>query len=65
MFSVIKIVWIDAALHQVALSAVLAASRRNLSLVDCASFEVMRRRGVRTAFAIDGDFPDHGFAMIP
>jgi predicted nucleic acid-binding protein len=62
---VIRIVWIDPDLHRAAISAVLGASRRNLSLVDCASFEVMRRRGIRTAFAVDGDFVEHGFQTIP
>jgi len=62
---VIRIVWIDSDLHRAAISAVLAASRRNLSLVDCASFEAMRRRGIQTSFAVDSDFPEHGFNTIP
>jgi len=61
----IRIVWMNSDLHHAAVSAVLAASRRNLSLVDCASFEVMRRRGIQTAFAVDSDFPEHGFNTIP
>jgi predicted nucleic acid-binding protein len=65
MFSVIDIVWIDAEIHRIALTSVLAASRRHLSLVDCASFEVMRRRGIRTVFALDSDFSDHCFDTIP
>jgi uncharacterized protein len=65
ILSVVEIVWIDAELHRVALSSVLAAGRRNLSLVDCASFEVMRRRGIRTVLTLDGDFSDHGFHTIP
>jgi len=64
-FSTVEIVWINAEIHQIALASVLAASRRKLSLVDCASFEVMRRYGIRTAFAVDGDFVEHGFQMIP
>ena len=65
ILSVVEIVWIDAEIHRVALSSVLAAGRRNLSLVDCASFEVMRRREIRTVFTLDGDFSDHGFRAIP
>jgi predicted nucleic acid-binding protein len=64
-FSIVRILWIDAEIHRAALSSVLAASRRNLSLVDCASFEIMRRYGVRTAFAIDRDFLNYGFHTIP
>ena len=62
---VIRIVWVDSELHRAAISAVLTASRRNLSLVDCASFEVMRRRGIQTAFTVDGDFSEQGFHVIP
>jgi predicted nucleic acid-binding protein len=61
----IEIVWIDADLHHAALAAVFAAGHRNLSLVDCASFEVMRRRGLRTAFTRDRDFAEQGFDTIP
>lgn len=43
----------------------LKASRRRLSFVDCTSFEVMRRREIHRAFAVDGDFDEHGFEQIP
>jgi predicted nucleic acid-binding protein len=33
--------------------------------VDCTSFEVMRRRGIRRALAVDGHFAEHGFETIP
>ncbi|MFW6089721.1 MAG: type II toxin-antitoxin system VapC family toxin, partial [Gemmatimonadota bacterium] len=39
--------------HDGAVQALLAASRRDLSLVDCTSFLVMRRLGVRSAFTFD------------
>src|SRR4029078_7086478 len=62
---ILRIVWINADIHRAAMSAVLSAARRHLSLVDCASFEVMRRRGIRTAFALDRDFADQAFEIIP
>lgn len=43
----------------------LAANRRNLSLVDCVSFEVMRDLGVKDVFAFDPHFREHGFTCIP
>ena len=52
-------------IHRAAVAAVLASARRNLSLVDCASFEVMRRRGLRTAFTLDRHFAEQGFAVVP
>jgi uncharacterized protein len=42
-------------------SALAAARRRDLSLVDCASFEVARRARARRAFAFDRHFVERGF----
>jgi predicted nucleic acid-binding protein len=61
----LSIVWVDKELHSAATSAMLAAIRRDVSLVDWVSFEVMRRLGIETAFAFDRDFRRHGFATIP
>lgn len=61
----LDIEWIDAEIHGSDMEAFLKASRRKLSLVDCTSFEIMRRREIRRAFAVDGHFPEHGFQQIP
>ena len=45
--------------------ALLAASRRGLSLVDCVSFEVMRESGLKSAFTFDGHFREYGFTAVP
>jgi len=47
--------------HDRAIAAVIAANRRDLSLVDAVSFEVMRRRGISRAFAFDRHFAEAGF----
>jgi predicted nucleic acid-binding protein len=52
-------------MHQAAVSALLVAGKRNLSLVDCVSFEVMRQGGIRTAFTLDWHFNEQGFEIIP
>lgn len=57
--------YIDADLHHAAVSAHLAADQRRLSLVDCSSFEVMRRGAMRTAFTLDRHFRDYRFETIP
>ena len=57
--------WIDEEQHAVAIQTVLTANRRNLSLVDCASFETMRRLGIETVFTFDEHFRDQGFKVIP
>jgi predicted nucleic acid-binding protein len=62
---VMEIAWIDDATHNSAVSALLAANRRMLSLVDCTSFETMRRLGVTYAFTLDIHFKEQGFEVIP
>lgn len=57
--------WVDEVVHEAALLAVFTAGRRDLSLVDCVSFEVMRRLGLSQAFAFDTDFSDQGFQCVP
>ena len=47
--------------HDRAIAAVIAANRRDLSLVDAVSFDVMRRRGISRAFAFDRHFAEAGF----
>jgi uncharacterized protein len=51
--------------HQAGMSGLLSAARRNLSLVDCVSFEVMRSLGIKTVFAFDPHFKEQGFTVIP
>ena len=61
----ITVDWVDEFVHGAALAALLTANRRDLSLVDCVSFEIMRRRDVARAFALDSDFSKQGFAVVP
>lgn len=57
--------WIDEDLHAAAVAALFAASRRKLSLVDCTSFELMRRHGIAVALSLDADFAQQGFRQLP
>ena len=61
----LRIEWVDANLHGDALAALLTAGRRHLSLVDCVSFETMRRLQIRRAFTFDDHFAEQGFQVIP
>lgn len=56
--------WVDAALHQRAVSALLAAERRSVSLVDWVSFEMMREEHLRRALSTDGHFAERGYELI-
>jgi len=62
---ILDVVWVDERLHEVAMTALLAAGRRDVSLVDWVSFELMRHRGVPQAFAFDDRFVEQGFALYP
>jgi predicted nucleic acid-binding protein len=62
---IINVEWIKESNHRAAVSALLAASKRKLSLVDCVSFETMRLLGIKTVFAFDPHFADQGFTCIP
>ena len=55
--------WISEFDHQRAANLLEERDRRNLSLVDCASFVVMRLYGVRQALAFDFDFVNEGFSL--
>lgn len=63
LLPVIEIAWVDEATHALAMTALLAAQRRKLSLVDCVSFAVMRQRGAQMAFAFDRHFAEERFAF--
>ncbi len=55
--------WLTPEDHAEAVALFVQRNRRGLSLVDCASFVVMRRYGVTHAFAFDADFEREGFAL--
>jgi len=61
----LRVEWIDAERHAAAAAAVLAAGKRQLSLVDCVGFETMRQLGLNQAFAFDRHFRDQGFTVLP
>ncbi|HEY7471281.1 MAG TPA: PIN domain-containing protein [Gemmatimonadota bacterium] len=61
----LEIVWVDAELHGQAMSALLAAADRGVSLTDWVSFEIMRRERIDRAFAFDRDFENRGFEVLP
>jgi uncharacterized protein len=61
----INIEFVASGTHRSGVAALLSASRRDLSLVDCVSFEVMRTSGINTVFAFDKHFKEQGFAILP
>lgn len=57
--------WVEQEVHGAAVAALLAANRRDLSLADCVSFEVMRRLDIRRAFTLDEHFREQGLDVLP
>lgn len=57
-------IWIDENIHAEAVSLLLNKKHRHLSLVDCASFVVMRKMGAQNVFGFDNDFKKAGFHVF-
>lgn len=57
--------WMDERQHESAMRLTLAAFRRDLSLVDCSSFAMMREAGITSAFCFDKHFAEQGFNVLP
>jgi predicted nucleic acid-binding protein len=56
---------VDAETHTAGLDSALLSTRTGPSIVDCVSFAMMRKLGIRTAFAFDPHFGDQGFELLP
>lgn len=61
----VHVSWVDESLHSHAVTGLLAAGGRDLTLVDCAGFVLMRRLGLRNAFTLDRHFAEQGFEVVP
>jgi predicted nucleic acid-binding protein len=59
----VTIEWVSHDDHERATEALLVAGRRQLSLVDCTSFEVMRRLSLDSCLAFDPHFAAQGFSV--
>jgi predicted nucleic acid-binding protein len=51
--------------HELARATLIATGRRDVSLVDFSSFQVMRRMSLRRAFTFDPHFSEQGFEVLP
>ena len=59
---VVRVMMVDEPTHATALRAFRGAGSGRVSLVDQASFAVMRAEGISQAFAFDSDFATEGFS---
>ena len=58
-----EVEWVDLDLHEEAAKELERIGKNGISLVDCTSFLVMRRKGVQEVLAFDPDFHDQGFTI--
>jgi predicted nucleic acid-binding protein len=61
----VDVIWVDESIHTAAVKAFLGRGANRPSLVDFTSFEVMRAHGIRVALAVDRDFAEAGFEVLP
>lgn len=61
----LDVVWIDERHLHTAMTSLLAASQRRISLTDWSGINLMRSRGLTRAFAFDDDFARQGFELVP
>jgi predicted nucleic acid-binding protein len=64
MVPVLHVEYVTGELHKLGMATLLVAARRRLSLVDCVSFEIMRRNGITASFSFDSHFKEQGFRLI-
>ena len=61
----LQVFWVDEGTHRSAHHALLVAGRRDLSLVDCVSFEALRQLRLTEAFCFDAHFAEQGVQIMP
>ena len=61
MLPMVDTIWVTDADHTTGLNLLLMAARRRLSLVDCVTFAIMRRTGIREYLGLDPHFEEQGF----
>lgn len=61
----LDVVWLTERLHRRAVERLFRTDRRGLSLVDSSSFVVMDAEGITQALALDRDFVDQGYQVLP
>jgi uncharacterized protein len=59
----LEIVWVDDKWYAKGMQRLLTQNNREISLVDCISFEIMEALQIKWAFAFDKHFEENGFVI--
>jgi predicted nucleic acid-binding protein len=65
VYPLLAMEWVGESDFEAGAASVLSAQRKELSLVDCVSFVLMRRLGARRVFCFDQHFREQGFQCEP
>ena len=61
----LSVEWVSEDLHRRGARRLSMENRRRLSLVDCVSFEFMRRQGISDVLGLDRHFEEAGYRLLP
>lgn len=61
----VRVQWVDERFYRLGMDRLRRQQRRQVSLVDCVSFEFMIFQGLTTAIAVDSHFVEAGFRVVP
>lgn len=61
----VRVRWVDEHLYRLGVDRLRREDRRQISLVDCVSFEFMVYQGIDAALAVDPHFAEAGFRVLP
>lgn len=65
MVPALDVAWVEENLYARGVESWATSRRRDLSLVDCVSFALMRELNLQHALSLDRHFSEQGFATIP
>jgi predicted nucleic acid-binding protein len=64
VFPLLEVIWVGETWHNRALERLMAESKRQLSITDCLSFEIMDEREIIEVFTFDRHFAERGFEIL-
>ena len=59
----LEVIWVDGKWYKRATQRLFARNNRDVSLVDCLSFEIMESLEIKYAFAFDSHFEENSFIL--
>ncbi len=63
LMPLLEMIWVNGDWYTRAIQRLFAINNRNISLVDCLSFEIMESREIAHAFTFDKHFAENGFTI--